>query len=231
MTESLAMADIGLLGNSAHMHNRNGGGGGGSGGASGFGSGNSNGNYSNNTALTTTGGSSSMGRESRAQEAIRMKDEQLKVLTDQNSQLLGSLDAMEEEANRIQTEKLSIDEENRRLKDQNFELRNKARAAETAAKKAVAEMADKDSQLKIMTDQNSELLRLLEQEEAQTAQLQQTNDLLRDELETLKTKSVPSFHFRLPYGASAAGLLEAVAGGLQTGQSLVCSCASPHCVT
>ena len=70
-----------------------------------------------------------------------MKDEQLKVLTDQNSQLLGSLDAMEEEANRIQTEKLSIDEENRRLKDQNFELRNKTRAAETAAKKAVAEMA------------------------------------------------------------------------------------------
>jgi chromosome segregation ATPase len=132
----------------------------------------------------------SMGRESRAQEAIRMKDEQLKVLTDQNSQLLGSLDAMEEEANRVQTEKLAIDEENRRLKDQNFELRNKTRAAETAAKKALAEMADKDSQLKIMTDQNSELLRLLEQEEAQTAQLQQTNDLLRDELETLKTKCV-----------------------------------------
>ena len=142
------MADFGMLGNSAQLHDRDRGAGFNSGGGS-------------STAMTTT-----MGRESRAQEAIRMKDEQLKVLTDQNSQLLASLDAMEEEANRIQTDKLSIDEENRRLKDQNFELRNKARAAETAAKKAVAEMADKDSQLKIMTDQNSELLRLLEQEEA-----------------------------------------------------------------
>lgn len=171
------MADIGLLGNSATMHERQG---------HAFAAGGQN----NSTAIVPA----TMGRESRAQEAIRMKDEQLKVLTNQNSQLLGSLDAMEEEANRIQTEKLSIDEENRKLKDNNFELRNKTRAAETAAKKAVAEMADKDSQLKIMTDQNSELLRLLEQEEAQTAQLQQTNDLLRDELETLKTKYANLLH-------------------------------------
>lgn len=63
---------------------------------------------------------STMGRESRAQEAIRMKDEQLKVLTDQNSQLLRALDAMEEEANRIQTGKLATEEENRKLRDQNF---------------------------------------------------------------------------------------------------------------
>ncbi len=169
------MADIGLLGNSATMHDRGGGTA-----AFGYGGGGGGGGGQPSTAIVST-----MGRESRAQEAIRMKDEQLKVLTDQNSQLLGSLDAMEEEANRIQAEKLSIDEENRRLKDQNFELRNKTRAAETAAKKAVAEMADKDSQLKIMTDQNSELLRLLEQEESQTAQLQQSSDLLRDELETV----------------------------------------------
>ena len=72
-----------------------------------------------------------------------MKDEQLKVLTDQNSQLLRALDAMEEEANRIQTGKLATEEENRKLRDQNFELRNKARAAETQAKKAFSEMADK----------------------------------------------------------------------------------------
>ena len=44
----------------------------------------------------------SRGRESRAQEAIKMKDEQLRILTEQNSQLLRSLDAVEEEANTIQ---------------------------------------------------------------------------------------------------------------------------------
>lgn len=38
--------------------------------------------------------------------------------------------------------------------------------------------ADRDKQLRIMTDQNAELLRLLEQEEAQTARLSTTNEVL-----------------------------------------------------
>lgn len=37
--------------------------------------------------------------------------------------------------------------------------------------------ADRDKQLRIMTDQNAELLRLLEQEEAQTARLSTTNEV------------------------------------------------------
>ena len=111
-------------------------------------------------------------RESRASEAIKMKDEQLRILTEQNSQLLRSLDAVEDEANTIQMEKLSLEEENRKLRDQSFEYRNKARSAELAAKKARGELQEKDKQLKIMTDQNSELLRLLESEEAATAKLE-----------------------------------------------------------
>jgi hypothetical protein len=67
---------------------------------------------------------------------------------------LRSLDAVEEEANRIQLEKLSVDEENRNLRDQNFELQSRVRAAEEKTKKAQTEMMDKDKQLKIMTDQN-----------------------------------------------------------------------------
>ena len=39
--------------------------------------------------------------------------------------------------------------------------------------------ADRDKQLRIMTDQNAELLRLLEQEEAQTARLSTTNEVSR----------------------------------------------------
>ena len=42
-----------------------------------------------------------------------MKDEQLRILTEQNNQLLGSLDQAEEEANSIQMEKLAVEEENR----------------------------------------------------------------------------------------------------------------------
>ena len=70
------------------------------------------------------------------------------------SHLLRSLDAVEEEANRIQLDKLSCDEENRTLRDQNFELQSRVRAAEEKTKKAQTEMMDKDKQLKIMTDQN-----------------------------------------------------------------------------
>jgi hypothetical protein len=50
-------------------------------------------------------------RESRANEALKMKDEQLRILTQQNNQLLGSLDQAEEEANAIQMEKLAVEEE------------------------------------------------------------------------------------------------------------------------
>ena len=91
-------------------------------------------------------------RDSRAQEAIKMKDEQLRILTEQNSHLLRSLDSVEEEANTMQLEKLAVEEENRKLRDQNFELQSKARA-DAAMRKAQAEMADRDKQLKIMTDQ------------------------------------------------------------------------------
>ena len=117
-----------------------------------------------------------------------MKDEQLRILSDQNSQLLVNLDKVEEDANNIQMEKLAVEEENRSLRDVNFELQSKARAADSQLKKAQAENADKDKQLKIMTDQNAELLRLLETEEAQTAKISSENEAFRKELEALRGK-------------------------------------------
>merc|ERR1719181_495774 len=89
-------------------------------------------------------------RQTRTMETIKMKDEQLRILADQNSQLLKSLDTVEEEANGVQLEKLAVEEENRTVRDQNFELQSKARAAESQLKKSQAEMSDKDKQLKIM---------------------------------------------------------------------------------
>lgn len=127
-------------------------------------------------------------RESRASEALKMKDEQLRILSDQNSALLQSLDKVEEEANTIQMEKLAIEQENRSVRDNNFELQSKARAAETQTKRMVAEVSDKEKQLRIMTDQNSELLRLLESEESLTAQLQGEVAEVRAELDEIRQK-------------------------------------------
>lgn len=95
---------------------------------------------------------------------------------------------VEEEANTIQMEKLSVEQENRTLRDNNFELQSKARAAETQSKRMETEVADKEKQLRIMTDQNSELLRLLESEEGLTLQLQSEVQELRSELDELRQK-------------------------------------------
>lgn len=84
---------------------------------------------------------------------------------------------MEEEATRIQQERLTAEEENRTLRETVFESQGRARAAEAALKRVQAEAADRDKQLRIMTDQNAELLRLLEQEEAQTARLSAANEV------------------------------------------------------
>ena len=60
---------------------------------------------------------------------IKMKDEQLRILNEQNAQLLRNLDKVEEDANNIQLEKLATEEETRALRAQHFALQSKARAA------------------------------------------------------------------------------------------------------
>ena len=50
------------------------------------------------------------------EEAIRFKDDQIRVLQEQNSHLLKTLDSTEEQANRVQLEKLAVEEENRTLR-------------------------------------------------------------------------------------------------------------------
>ena len=79
--------------------------------------------------------------------------------------------SVEEEATRIQQERLTTEEDNRMLREAVFESQGRARAAEAKLKKVQVEVADSGKQLRIMTDQNAELLRLLEEEESQTSQL------------------------------------------------------------
>lgn len=86
--------------------------------------------------------------------------------------------SVEEEATRIQQERLTAEEENRNLREAVFDSQARARSAEAALKKVQSEAADRDKQLRIMTDQNAELLRLLEQEEAQTSQLSEAKEVM-----------------------------------------------------
>ncbi|CEG43669.1 Leucine-rich repeat, ribonuclease inhibitor subtype [Plasmopara halstedii] len=127
-------------------------------------------------------------KETRAAEALAMKDEQLKILGGQNTQLLASLNEMDDEISKLKLNQLRLDEENQSLRDQNFELENKARAAETTLLKAQTGIEERATQIKVLNDHNTELLRLLEHEEAQTSALSSKTSTLASELETLQTR-------------------------------------------
>ncbi|KAF4042752.1 Leucine Rich repeat [Phytophthora infestans] len=127
-------------------------------------------------------------KETRAAEALAMKDEQMKILSSQNAQLLTSLNAMDDEIGTLKMNKLRLEEENRSLRDQNFELQSKARAAETTLIKAQTGIEERETQVRVLTDHNTELLRLLEHEEAQSSSLASRTAQLKSDLETLETR-------------------------------------------
>lgn len=127
-------------------------------------------------------------RDTRAAEALAMKDEQLRILGEQNGKLLASLNAMDDELQTLKATKLRLEDDNRSLRDLNFELQSKARAAETALTKAQAGVEERDTQLRVLTDHNTELLRLLEHEEAQAASLATSNAAQQRDLEALHTR-------------------------------------------
>ncbi|KAF0688575.1 Aste57867_19820 [Aphanomyces stellatus] len=127
-------------------------------------------------------------KESRAQEALAMKDEQMRILSEQNTQLLATLNNMDDELQALRMEKLKADDENRSLRDANFELQSRARAADAHLKKAESSMEEREMQIKVLTDHNGELLRLLEIEEGQSATLAKENSTMKLEAETLASK-------------------------------------------
>lgn len=127
-------------------------------------------------------------REGRAAEAMKMKDEQIRILTEQNGKLLESIDHAEQEINALQLEKLTIEEENRSLHEKNFEVQSKAQAADGQLEEIRTESSDREKELKIMTAQNTELLRLLEAEEGNNANLAAECEVSRSEARDLKGK-------------------------------------------
>ncbi|RQM18961.1 hypothetical protein B5M09_004820 [Aphanomyces astaci] len=112
-----------------------------------------------------------------------MKDEQMRILSDQNTQLLATLNQLDDELQTLKMEKFHSDDENRSLRDANFELQSRSRASDAVVKKAEREM-----QIKVLTDHNGELLRLLEIEEGQSGALGKENATMKVEMETLASK-------------------------------------------
>jgi len=121
-------------------------------------------------------------REARAAEALKLKDEQLRILSEQNKKLIDALDKAEGESSSLQMEKLVIDDENRNLRESNFEALTRARAAEGRLENLEAEYSTKDKQLRVLSEQNGELLRHLEIEEAQNAQMASNYEACKEEL-------------------------------------------------
>ena len=77
-------------------------------------------------------------RETRANDALAMKEQQLRMLNDQNVQLLRNLDRVEEDANAIQLEKVAAESDNRTLRDENFRLLSRSRTADAQLSSTVS---------------------------------------------------------------------------------------------
>ncbi len=128
------------------------------------------------------------GREARAGEALRLKDEQLRILQDQNTTLLVSLDKVEEEATQIQRDHLAVDEAKHLLQEKLVQSQTQERAVKASLERAIMDNEEKDKQLHIMTSQNAELLRLLEVEEEIAGKLSVEKEAAVSDLEGLKFK-------------------------------------------
>ena len=99
---------------------------------------------------------------------MRLKDEQLKLLQNQNKKLLQTIENMEKE---VQDAKNSVGSLNQpvQAQDENISLRAEVRRAEEERLEAEAsfqkQIETSQHQIKVMADQNTELLRMLEKKE------------------------------------------------------------------
>ena len=118
----------------------------------------------------------------------KMKQEQIRILSSQNSELISSLDHAEEELGTLQQERLTLEEENRSLRESNFELQTKTKSAEGRLEEVQIGYGEVESQLKTMTTKNAELFNLLEREEANTAKIDSELELCRIESTSLVEK-------------------------------------------
>ena len=129
-----------------------------------------------------------MAKEDRNGEALKMKDEQIRLLTEQNSKLISSLDRTEEELSTFQLEKLTIEEENRNLRQNNFDLQTRTKSAESQMYEIKSAHEDLKLQMTVMTTKNTELFTLLEAEEANASKVKHEFESCKTNLTSLQEK-------------------------------------------
>ena len=121
-------------------------------------------------------------KDARMTESIKSRDEQIRILSEQNQKLTSqlslinhSLDQAEEELTACQVAKSSMSKENQALREKNCHLHAKTESSEGH----LNSMSDVESQMETMSTRNAELFRLLEQEEV-------SNEKVAAELEMCK---------------------------------------------
>jgi len=127
-------------------------------------------------------------REARTAEALKIKDVQIRILTEQNNKLLEAIEKGEEEINAIELEKAYVDDENRQLRESNFIVQSQAKVNGAEFERLQEEGGERDLQLKIITTQHAEVLKLLESEEDKCSRLSTDMDDVQAELRDLKVE-------------------------------------------
>lgn len=118
----------------------------------------------------------------------KMKEDQCRILSSHNSELISSLDRADQELETLQRERRKLEEENKTLKETNYNLQVRTSSAEGRLEETKSEYYDVEAQLKTMTTKSSELFRLLEQEEVNTAKTTSELETCKRDLQCLGEK-------------------------------------------
>lgn len=129
-------------------------------------------------------------REARTTEVLKIKDEQIRILTEQSNKLLEAIENGEEEISTIQLEKAHIDDENRQLRESNFIVQSQAKVTGAEFKELKEEAWERNAQLKTITTQHAEVLKCLEVEEEECLRLSTTLNGVEAELRDLKVQHI-----------------------------------------
>lgn len=127
-------------------------------------------------------------KEIRMNEALKKKDEQIRFLTEQNKELTASLDYSEEELRMLKLEKAAVEADNKTIREDNIQLQSNATCAAGELDDFKSGHEDMESQLLVSMRRSAELLKLLEVEEANMADIQAQFDKCKKESMALEQK-------------------------------------------
>lgn len=127
-------------------------------------------------------------RDARSLDALKVKDNQIQLLTEQNNTLLNTINKMEDDFTTLQMERLNIQEQQESTIQNITELNIKLKSSESHIKRITIDYSEKEKQLILLSNQNSELLRSLEHQENEQLILQETLHNLTNDTSTINQR-------------------------------------------